>query len=263
VDPEYLYALKKQELDNVITKFGDCFTGKDLLEIGSGTGYQLSLLAKRCKSVTGIDLPTSIYTSDRVAKITDYDGVFIPFADSSFDVLFSSNTLEHVQNISAFHQEMHRVLRKDGIAIHIVPTHIWRIWTILVHYPALPGTIIRALLRKPVSMKSLRTGASDTEFRGHSKRSIWRVIAQVLFPSRHGEMGNSLSEMMHLRPKRWVQGFTENEWIVMDSAPTGLFHTGYCLFGLGISIQRRETLAEVLGSACFMFMLSKKLNPAA
>lgn len=258
MDQDYLHALKKHELESVVAAFGDCFEGKDLLEIGSGTGYQLSLLAERCKSVTGIDLPSSTYAGNRVAKVTDYDGIHIPFDDHSFDIIFSSNSLEHIHDINAFHQEMHRVLKNDGIAIHIVPTHLWKLWTILAHYPALPRTIIRKLMRKTPKAESFQATASIAENQPCRRISLRNVIAAVSFPPRHGEKGNAVSEIIHLLPGRWAQEFTANAWTVVDSAPTGLFHSGYCLFGLGIPVQGRKALARVLGSACRTFILSKK-----
>ena len=66
--------------------------------------------------------------------IKDYDGRTIPLPDASVDVVFSSNVLEHVPDLSRMHAEIRRVLAPGGICIHVVPTHTWRLWTTLTSY---------------------------------------------------------------------------------------------------------------------------------
>lgn len=66
--------------------------------------------------------------------VIEYDGVNIPFADHSFDVVFSSNVLEHIRQIEPFQRELHRILTPEGRAVHIVPNFGWRFWANLAHY---------------------------------------------------------------------------------------------------------------------------------
>ncbi|HIF10103.1 MAG TPA: class I SAM-dependent methyltransferase [Sneathiellales bacterium] len=247
MDQNHLHALKKAELENEVAALGDCFHGADLLEIGAGTGYQLSLLAKTCKSTTGVDLPSSNYARDRLMPIIDYDGNRLPFADQSFDVIFTSSVLEHVVDLPRFHQEMHRVLRKEGIAVHIVPTHIWRLWTLLAHYPALPKTILGALKAR---------SQANIETTNEKPRSLLSKLIAVLIPPRHGERGNGFTEIYYFRPSHWERQFRDNGWVINRSTPTGLFQTGYCLFGLALPITWRTKLAKILGSACRTYVLS-------
>jgi SAM-dependent methyltransferase len=258
VDRNHLHALKRYELDSAIAALDDPFSGQVLLEIGSGTGFQLSLLAQRCKSVTGIDLASSTYAGDRLMPVTDYDGAHIPFPDQTFDVIFSSSVLEHIVDLPGFHREMRRVLKNDGVAVHIVPTHVWRLWTALAHYPALPKTILGAL-RPDLADKRQAAPVRQHRARQHRarQRSPWSKMGAVLFPPRHGEHGNTLSEIFAFRPGRWAAHFEGNGWIVERAVPTGLFQTGYCLFGLGLPVAARAALATVLGSACHTYLVVK------
>jgi len=249
VDQNHLHALKKAELENAVTALGDCFSGADLLEIGAGTGYQLSLLAETCNSATGVDLPSSNYARDRLMPIIDYDGTRLPFADNSFDVIFTSSVLEHVNDLSRFHEEMHRVLRDDGVAVHIVPTHNWRLWTFLAHYPALPKTVLGALGNSP---------DDNTETTHIKPRGLLSKLGAVLFPPRHGERGNGFTEIFYFRPSCWQKQFEEYNWTVDRSAPTGLFQTGYCVFGLALPVASRKKIAKILGSACRTYVLSPR-----
>jgi ubiquinone/menaquinone biosynthesis C-methylase UbiE len=45
----------------------------------------------------------------------------IPFSDSSFDIVHSKSSIEHVNNTENFINESYRVLKKDGLALIMVP----------------------------------------------------------------------------------------------------------------------------------------------
>jgi len=45
----------------------------------------------------------------------------LPFEDETFDVVYSSNTLEHIQNIEIVMSEVYRVLKKNGHFLIRVP----------------------------------------------------------------------------------------------------------------------------------------------
>lgn len=66
--------------------------------------------------VSGIDIPSSNLKDDRIWPVTDYDGKNIPF-----DIVFSSNVLEHIPHIYDFQGEIERVLKPGSIVIHILP----------------------------------------------------------------------------------------------------------------------------------------------
>ncbi len=62
-----------------------------------------------------------------------------PFEEGSFDIIYSSHCIEHIENKNRAFWEIHRILKKDGIAIIRVPhmsssnawnfdhLHMWRI----------------------------------------------------------------------------------------------------------------------------------------
>jgi len=91
--------------------------------------------------VCAIDIPSSNLGKDRIWPVTDYDGKTIPAEDDTFDIVFSSNVLEHIPHIYQFQKEIQRVLKPDGIVIHILPSSSWRIWsnfTEIIKYWRLP-----------------------------------------------------------------------------------------------------------------------------
>jgi SAM-dependent methyltransferase len=50
----------------------------------------------------------------------------LPYEDNTFDVVFSDQVFEHVQNYPEAIAELHRVMKPDGVSLHIFPSH-WRI----------------------------------------------------------------------------------------------------------------------------------------
>jgi 2-polyprenyl-3-methyl-5-hydroxy-6-metoxy-1,4-benzoquinol methylase len=93
---EFLHAEREWEIERLARLFP---TGCRILELGGGTGYQAQQLAHRGFPVASIDLPSSNYQQHKVFPVIVYDGRTFPFANGSFDVVFSSNVLEHVLDL--------------------------------------------------------------------------------------------------------------------------------------------------------------------
>jgi SAM-dependent methyltransferase len=100
--------------------------GRSVLEIGLGLGADAEQIIRRGGRWTGIDL-----TSESVDRVTtrlalrglSYDEVRqgsvlqLPFADNSFDIVFSHGVLHHVPDIASAQREVARVLRPSGEAV--------------------------------------------------------------------------------------------------------------------------------------------------
>lgn len=71
---------------------------------------------------TGLDIPAADdFGMTRHPDIVDFDGLHIPFPDSSFDCVLCTEVLEHAEDPVALIAEMRRVLRKGGVLIATVP----------------------------------------------------------------------------------------------------------------------------------------------
>jgi SAM-dependent methyltransferase len=248
IDVAHIDATRKEELQRVLDRQSNLFAGKDLLEIGSGTGVQLKRLANICRSAVGIEVADSFYTPHRVAEIQQYDGSNIPFPDRSFDIVFSSHVLEHIKDEETVHREMQRVLRAGGVGVHVVPTHTWRIWNSVVHYPALPGYVMERL-RQHSNGQSPSVGAQSAKRR-------WGVrVLNLLTPPRHGEFGNRISEHWLFHPAFWRRRLEAFGWRVETIETLGLAYTGHSFFGPRVSMRTRARWSRIFGSSTILIVL--------
>jgi len=98
--------------------------GAKVLEIGVGMGIDTALLCKMGFRVTGIDLTEKSVQATKArlafynlpAKIRTGNAEDLEFDDESFDVVYSFGVLHHTPNTEKAIGEIHRVLKKDGIA---------------------------------------------------------------------------------------------------------------------------------------------------
>lgn len=88
---------------------------RSLLDIGAGPS-QFYALTSRCKTYVGIDFTPYPH----VSVVADLTGM-LPFADASFDIVFMSNTLEHIPVPQLLLAESCRVLKPGGMIIGTVP----------------------------------------------------------------------------------------------------------------------------------------------
>jgi len=105
--------------------------GREVLDVACGAGYGSALLARRAAKVTGADIsPAAIeHARSRYVDIANLvfrqaDCAALPFADASFDVVVSFETLEHIAAQEAFLDEVERVLRPGGFVVLSCPNKI-------------------------------------------------------------------------------------------------------------------------------------------
>lgn len=233
--------------------------GALVLEIGSGAGWQSLKLQEHGALVTAIDVEQSSYLDQKIFPVTIYDGRNIPFPDGVFDVVFSSNTLEHIPHVEEFQSEIQRVLKPDGIAIHIVPSTEWRWWTIIGLYFHLPKILSKLFYNK---IRGSRTNQADYGIENYQisiKTIPHRLVrmALILIPTRHGERGNVATELFLFSRHAWQKLFLKMGWVLTRVYRNRLFYTGYLVMGSMMSLKTRHLLSFVLGSSCHIFVMKK------
>jgi len=112
--------------------------GERVLEIGAGLGTDLAQFAKHGAIVTDVDLSSGHLNLAREnfrhrglrGTFVHHDAEDLPFADGSFDVVYSNGVIHHTPDTARVVHEINRVLRPGGKAIIMVyaenSLHYWR-----------------------------------------------------------------------------------------------------------------------------------------
>lgn len=94
----------------------DAVRGRDVLEVGCGTGLLLERVAPLAASARGIDLSPGMLAQARERGLDVLEGCAteLPYEDHSFDVVYSFKVLAHVEEIEVALREACRVTRPGG-----------------------------------------------------------------------------------------------------------------------------------------------------
>ncbi len=224
------------------------FDKKKVLEVGSGFGWQSNYLDKLGSDVKAVDIASSVedglqssnYNLSKYKVFDDsknlekennelkiefpvekYDGVNLPYKNETFDIVYSSNVLTHVENLDLLLDDMKRVLKRDGIMIHGCASSYWSFWTLIT------GVIKR-----------------------------W-----YLDPRSHSLISNNVfSEIINSRERFWKKYFHNNGLKTINVISAKLFYTGNYIFDSKISIKKRNKLSSILGSSTVFYILKEIRN---
>lgn len=244
---EHLKSLRSAELETVRSYF---LAGARVLEIGGGNGWQAQLISQWGCSVTSVDVDPAGSWARTYFPVLPYDGRRLPFASGTFDIIFSSNVLEHVTSLPELLVEMRRVLKSGGVAIHLVPTPSWRVWTSLTHYPH--------LLRKVLAVAAPRSksvATSNGRAPPATKLPVTTRLVRWAFAEPHGTSSSALREVYEFSRRRWIREFESAGFRMTAAYPTGVFYSGYALLPF-IGMAARRRLSRVAGSSCSVYVMS-------
>ncbi len=147
------------------------------LELGAGDGFQSTLLAPYVCRLTASDYRPFDYrpvmmtepaggagasqgtAPGRIAfTVCDAERVDEVFGAAAFDLVFSSNMLEHLPDPGRALRGMRAVLKDDGIAIHVIPSPFWKLSHLAGFYP---NAVLSRIERRARRGGVAQAGATD------------------------------------------------------------------------------------------------------
>jgi ubiquinone/menaquinone biosynthesis C-methylase UbiE len=122
-----------RDLDAIVLReAGPNVAGRDVLELGCGTGKNTAWLVERARSVTAIDFSAGMLDVARrrvESERVRFDRADIrnawPIEAASVDVVLLNLVLEHVADVAHVFREAARVLRSDG-ELYVCELHPYR-----------------------------------------------------------------------------------------------------------------------------------------
>lgn len=249
----HLERIRRAEIESLRSWFKP---GMDVLEIGGGSGFQAKIMADWGCRVVSIDVdskpsPEHQFFGKQYYPVQTYDGIHIPWPDRSFDLVYSSNVLYHVRPPNPLVSEIYRVLRGDGLSIHLLPTVSWRFWTNVAHYVFMFRRVGKRLRRHAAAVSSAPSTPPATAAPAISRG---KRLKDFLRPSPLGPYSSALAELYYFRRGYWRGIFDGEGFEVVEARGQGLFHTGYML-APELPMSMRHTLARFAGSASTVFVL--------
>jgi SAM-dependent methyltransferase len=122
-EPSYVWrAGQQRRLEMILRAAGDRIQGS-ILEDGCGVGMYVEHLSPFGGKIYGLeyDFERAAEAGQRSPGIVNAAGEYLPYPDSSFDLILSHEVLEHVADDRLAVREMVRVLRPGGRAVIFVP----------------------------------------------------------------------------------------------------------------------------------------------
>lgn len=94
-----------------------------LLEIGCGRGEMLQNFKELGLTVEGTDLSPEApnFQKEITIKVSNIEEESLPYADNTFDIIYSKSVLEHLYYPERYMKEAYRVLKPNGIILTLVP----------------------------------------------------------------------------------------------------------------------------------------------
>jgi SAM-dependent methyltransferase len=178
--------------------------GDRVLDVGSGFGRHVYECARRGAHVVALDyaadevvetrdtlaamVAAEEITADKLVGVLRGDARRLPFADGSFDVVITSEVLEHIQDDVAAIAEMVRVLKPGGRFAATVPAYLPEIvnWKLSdeYHAPKSPGGHVRIYSKTELRAK-LRSAGLDVDgyHRAHALHSPYWWLKCAVGPT--------------------------------------------------------------------------------
>ena len=125
--PRYMRLTVADGDDRAFSRYVDfaALAGKDVLEVGCGSGIAVQLFAEAGARVTAVDLTPWAVETTRArldafgldGEVLEADGEELPFEDGSFDLVFSWGVIHHTTDMDRALAELVRVCRPGGTLV--------------------------------------------------------------------------------------------------------------------------------------------------
>jgi len=217
----------------------------EAIELGCGSGLHSRHVASYCKHLTATEYDEGKLCAEGSENLTfaiaDAQDLS-RFSDSSMDLVFSSNLLEHLPRVDDCLKECRRVVKSDGLIVHTLPSRTWMVFRLALFYPSLA----RVAVRKRCCRGKPSAPAGDGNDKQHLNDNLApldssRSLLGKLRTRPHGISSTHWQEFKDWKEGRWLEIFRRNELEVANIIRLPFY------FGHGYSFRLLLRLGNYVG----------------
>lgn len=147
-----------------------------ILDLGAGAGIVPQMNFKGlCKRVNGVDLDLRVINNPFLDEGKVSDAGEIPYSDCTFDIVFSDNVLEHLDDPVEVFKEVARILRPGGLFMFKTPNK----WHYMPTIARLTPHVFHQFINRIRGRAEVDT--FPTRYRANTKSDVTRLAQQSGF----------------------------------------------------------------------------------
>ncbi|GGB77897.1 hypothetical protein GCM10007417_17250 [Glycocaulis alkaliphilus] len=173
----------------------------EILDVGAGAGIiELMNFRGIARRVCGVDLDPRVKANPNLDEGRVADAGAIPFEDNRFDLAFSDNVVEHLDDPATVFAEVFRVLKPGGRFLFKTPNRF--------HYMPLIAQATPHGFHRWINRKRGRAEVDTfpTRYRANSALKVRQLAASIGFEEERLELVEGRPEYMRLSPITYAAG---------------------------------------------------------
>lgn len=161
-----------------------------VLEIGTGSGYGIEVIAPHVREFISIDKQSPVFAEELPQNVTLCEACVppLPYDDETFDAVISFQVIEHIEDDHKFVEELFRVLKKGGVAIISTPNKPLSLTRNPWHVREYSSAEFSSLLATQFSdIEQFGVVGNDvvSEYYARNKESVAKVVKLDIFDLQH------------------------------------------------------------------------------
>ena len=250
-DVRWLHLIRNTELEAALKYFprGNI----KILEVGGGDGYIAKRISELSYDITSVDVEPK-NDIDSCFHVDKCDNDKLSFETETFDLVFTFHVIPHVKDKTIFFSELKRVVKKDGLLIHIVPTVWWSLITNFWHYVLMPKNVwYKAKIKK----KTLFDTAANKRKNNNVKK--YGKLINYLFLHPLGENPSFIHEFFYFSDSYWRKLFKKNGFTIWQKGNCLYLYSGCSVFKMRF-LELRKTLAKYSMASSRYYVMKKTVK---
>jgi SAM-dependent methyltransferase len=206
--------------------------------VGAGDGHMSRLLSEAGFDVLSTDPEPRQPLEYDVRQMNAYE---LKCEDSAYDLVVSSNVLEHIPDLERACAEMKRILKKDGVMVHSVPT-VWCNFVTMLVQPMAYFRNMYLFFTGKLEIKVDKSNSRAKQVLIYIAKVLWNVLnpLRLIMSRGHGVSRSRIRALCIWRRSYWQRRFGEYGIKVLSVQRVPYLYSMHKLFPFKMDSLRRR-----------------------